>query len=57
MQAPDAQEVALVEGVTINWRTQTVMDTMQDLVDASLAQRSGRQGKQGVVPLLDKPGE
>jgi predicted transcriptional regulator len=35
-------------------RTHTVIDAVQDLVAAGLAQRLGRQGKQGVVPLLDK---
>jgi hypothetical protein len=35
-------------------RTQTVIEAVQDLVAAGLAQRLGRQGKQGVVPVVKK---
>jgi hypothetical protein len=34
-----------------------MIEALQDLVTAGLAQRLGRQGKQGVMPLLDEQGQ
>jgi hypothetical protein len=33
-------------------RTQTVIDAVQDLVAAGLAQQVGQQGRRGVVPAV-----